>query len=38
MKQVISKNGKVYCESTVPYDKKTIAAMKAAGYKVKEVK
>lgn len=37
MKQVISKNGKVYCESTVPYDKKTIAAMKAAGYKVKEV-
>ena len=38
MKQVITKNGKVYCESTVPYDKKTIAAMKAAGYKVKEVK
>jgi hypothetical protein len=36
-KQVIFKNGKVFCESKVPYDKKTLTAMKAAGYKVKEV-
>ena len=38
MKQIISKNGRVYCETTVPYPKETIKAMKAAGYTVKEIK
>lgn len=38
MKQIISKNGRVFCESTVPYPKETIRAMKKAGYTVKEVK
>lgn len=36
MKQVISKDGRVVCETTVPYPPKTIKQMKAAGYKVKE--
>ena len=38
MKQVISKDGVVYCTTTVPYPKETIKQMKAAGYKVKEEK
>ena len=38
MKQIISKNGRVYCTTTAPYPKETIKAMKAAGYTVKEVK
>lgn len=37
MKQVISKNGKVLCTTTVPYPKEVIKQIKAAGYKVKEV-
>lgn len=37
MKQVISKNGVVFCTTTVPYPKETVKQMKAAGYKVKEV-
>lgn len=36
MKQVIPKNGKVLCTTTVPYSKETIKQMKKAGYKVKE--
>ena len=36
MKQVISKDGKVLCTTTVPYPKETVKQMKAAGYKVKE--
>lgn len=38
MKQIISKNGKVYCTTTVPYPKETIKQMKEAGYTVKTVK
>lgn len=37
MKQVISKNGVVFCTTTAPYPKETIKQMKGAGYKVKEV-
>ena len=37
MKQIISKNGRVVCVTTVPYDQQTVKAMKAAGYKIKEV-
>ena len=37
MKQIISKNKKVYCVTTVPYPPKVIKQMKQAGYKVKEV-
>lgn len=37
MKQVISKDGKVVCTTTVPYDKDTIRQLKKSGYKVKEV-
>ena len=36
MKQIISKNGKVLCTTSVPYSKETIKQMKAAGYTVKE--
>lgn len=38
MKQIISKDGVVYCTTTVPYPKETIKQMKAAGYKVTTVK
>lgn len=34
MKQVISKDGKVLCTTTVPYSKETVKQMKQAGYKV----
>ena len=37
MKQIISKDGKVLCTTTVPYSKEVIKSMKKAGYKVKEV-
>lgn len=37
MKQIISKDGKVLCTTTVPYSKETIKRMKKLGYKVKEV-
>lgn len=37
MKQIISKDGKVLCTTTVPYPKETIKSMKKLGYKVKEV-
>ena len=36
MKQVISKDGKVFCETTTPYPNAVIKEMKKAGYKVKE--
>ena len=32
--QVISKNGKVECTTTVPYPKETIKIMKESGYEV----
>lgn len=35
MKQVISKDGKVVCTTTVPYDTRTVKQIKAAGFKVK---
>ena len=34
MKQVISRDGKVLCVTTVPYPKETVKQMKQAGYKV----
>ena len=37
MKQIISKNGKVLCTTTVPYTKEIVRQMKSSGYKVKEV-
>lgn len=37
MKQIVSKDGIVYCETTVPYPPEIVASMKKAGYKVKEV-
>lgn len=37
MTQIISKNNKVVCVTTVPYDKGTVKCMKNAGYKIKEV-
>lgn len=36
MKQIISKNGRVLCTTTVPYSKETIKQMKSSGHKVKE--
>lgn len=36
--QTISKDGKVVCVTSVPYDSRTIKTMKKAGYKVKEEK
>lgn len=38
MKQIITKDGKVLCSTTVPYSKQTVKAMKAAGYRIKEEK
>lgn len=35
--QIITKDNKVYCTTTVPYPPQVIKQMKAAGYKVKEV-
>lgn len=36
MVQIISKNGKVLCTTTVPYSKEIIKQMKKSGYKVVE--
>lgn len=36
MKQIIIKDGKVLCSTTVPYSKDVIKQMKKVGYKVKE--
>ncbi len=38
MKWIISINGRVVCETTVPYPPEIVRQMKKAGYKVKEVK
>ena len=35
MKQIITKNGVVYCTTTVPYPEHIIKQMKKSGYKVK---
>ena len=37
MKQIISKDGRVLCVTSVPYSPEVIKQMKKAGYKVKEV-
>jgi hypothetical protein len=34
MKQIVSKDGRVLCETTVPYPVAVIKEMKKAGYKV----
>ena len=36
MIQIISKDGKVLCVTTVPYSKEIVKQMKQAGYKVIE--
>ena len=37
MKQIISKDKRVVCVTSVPYPPAVIKEMKAAGYKIKEV-
>lgn len=37
VKQIITKDKKVVCTTTVPYPPATIRELKKAGYKVKEV-
>lgn len=37
MIQIITKNNKVLCKTTVPYSPQTIREMKRADYKVKEL-
>ncbi len=37
MKQIITKGGKDFCETSEPYPKETVKQMKQAGYKIKEV-
>lgn len=37
MIQIISKDNKVLCKTTVPYPPQTIREMKKAGFKVKEI-
>lgn len=37
MKQIISKDGKVFCTTVIPYPTEVIKQMKKSGYKVKEV-
>lgn len=37
MKQIILKDKKVYCTTSVPYSNEEIKAMKKAGFKVKEI-
>lgn len=36
MKQVISKDGRIVCVTSVPYPKEVVRQMKKDGYKVKE--
>ena len=37
MIQIITKDNKVFCKTTVPYPPQIIRDMKKAGYKVKEI-
>ena len=37
MKQTITKDGKVFCVTSVPYSAEVVKQMKKAGYKVKAV-
>ena len=34
---IVTKDGKGYCRTSIPYDAETVKSMKKAGYKVKEV-
>ncbi len=34
---IVTKDGKGYCCTSVPYDAETVKSMKKAGYKVKEI-
>ena len=36
--QTVTKNGKVYCQTSVDYTPETVRQMKKAGYRVKETK
>ena len=36
--QIVSKGGKVYCQTEVPYPSEIIRSMQQAGYRVKESK
>lgn len=38
MIQIVSRNGKVFCTTSVPYPKDVVDNMKKAGYKVTEKK
>ena len=37
MKQIISKDGQVFCTTSIPYPPEVIKGMKKAGFKVKEI-
>lgn len=37
MKQIISKNGEIKCQTTIPYPEEVIKQMKKAGYRVRTV-
>ena len=37
MKQIVTKDGKVMCTTTIPYPAETIKQMKQAGYRVKTI-
>lgn len=38
MMYIVTKDNKIYCQTTVPYPPEIVKQMKKAGYKVKEVK
>lgn len=38
MKQIITKNGRVYASASTPYPPEVVKQMREAGYKVKEIK
>ena len=37
MRQIITKDGKKMCTTSVPYDEETIKQMKKAGYRVRTI-
>ena len=37
MKQIVTKDGKVMCTTSIPYPAETIKQMKKAGYRVKTI-
>ena len=38
MKYIVTKDNKIYCQTTVSYPPEIVKQMKKAGYKIKEVK